>query len=159
MPVVAFEEPSEYKGPHSVPGGLFERLSGSTLASDPREPPCSPSILRSAFSLFDPLVHRLHDTRVHRGDNVYRGIQFLFGHTCLPCVRKASFHSGFAVSRHGNGQSQKHLLSIGQTGNVMSLTIKLTKICSLHQLSLLPRLSHRRLLQTGYFQKTTSQIF
>ncbi len=153
MPVVAFEEPSEYKGPPSVPGGLFERLSGSTLASDPSEPPCSPSILRSAISLLDPLIHRLHNSGVDRGYDVHRSVQLLFRHTSLPCVRKAPFYSGLAVAGHGDRQPQKHLLPVCQTGDVMGLTIKQTKIRSLRQFTLLPFLSHRRSPQTGYFRK------
>jgi len=49
LPVVAFEELSKYRGPHSMPLEVFERLSGSTWAPDPCGPRVAPQVQDQPF--------------------------------------------------------------------------------------------------------------
>jgi hypothetical protein len=67
----------------------------------------------SVLALFDSLIQGLEDTGVHRRDDIHRRIQFFLGHSCFPCVRKASLDSGIAQSHHRNRQANEHLFSIG----------------------------------------------
>lgn len=98
-------------------------------------------------------MKRFHNPCIDRGNDVHCCFQLLFRHPRFPCVRKAPFYSGLAVAGHGDRQPQKHLLPVGQTGYIVGLTIKQTKIRSLRQFTLLPFLSHRRSPQAGYFRK------
>lgn len=82
-----------------------------------------------------PLVERLHDSSIHRGDDVHGRVQFLFRYPCFPWVRKAPFRSGFAVARHRNGKPDEHLLPLAQAGDAVRLEIELPKIGFVHGLS------------------------
>jgi hypothetical protein len=57
------------------------------------------------ISLLNPLIQRLQNPRVDRGDHVHRRIQLFFGHTCFPCVRKAAIHSRIAEPHHCDGKT------------------------------------------------------
>lgn len=82
--------------------------------------------------LLDPLIERLHYPRIHRGNYVHRGVQFLLGHSRFPCVRKASVHSRIAEPHHRDGETDEHLLAIGQALDRMRITVKRSKICFCH---------------------------
>jgi hypothetical protein len=80
------------------------------------------------LTLFDALIERLQDTRIHRGNHVHRRIQFFLGHSRFPCVRKASFHSRIAEAHHRHGKTHEHLLAFSETFDGVSVTVKGAKI-------------------------------
>jgi len=63
--------------------------------------------------LVDPLIERLQDSRVYRGDHIYGCIQFFIRHPCFPCVRKAPINSRIAKPHHGDGETDEHLFLFG----------------------------------------------
>jgi hypothetical protein len=80
------------------------------------------------LALFDSLIERLQDACIHRGDDIYRCIQFFVGHSRFPCIRKAPFHSRIAEAHHRHGKTDEHLLAFGETLDSMGVTIELAKI-------------------------------
>jgi len=80
------------------------------------------------LALFDSLIERLQDACIHRGDDIYRCIQFFVGHSRFPCIRKAPFHSRIAEAHHRHGKTDEHLLAFGKTFDSMGVTIELAKI-------------------------------
>jgi len=89
------------------------------------------------LTLFDALIERLQDTRIHRGDDIHGGVQFFVGHSRFPCIRKAPFHSRIAEPHHRHGKTDEHLLAFGKTLNSMGVTIELAKVSFLQNASLL----------------------
>ena len=81
-------------------------------------------------------MKRFHNTRVHRGDDIYCRVQLFVRQSRLPCVHKATFHSRIAVAGHGHRQTQKHLLPVSQAVYVVSVTVELAEIGTVHQASL-----------------------
>ena len=63
--------------------------------------------------LLDPLIERLQNPRIHRGDHIDGGIQLFLRHPRFPCVRKAPIHSRIAQPHHRDRQSHQHLLALG----------------------------------------------
>ena len=95
------------------------------------------SVLPLSFiSLLDPLIQRLQYSRIYGGDHVYRGVQLFFGHPCFPCVRKAPIHSWIAQPHHRDGESDEHLLALGEAFDGMGVSVKSSKIGFLHGYSL-----------------------
>jgi hypothetical protein len=86
-------------------------------------------------SLFDSLIERLQYSRIHCGDDIHRRIQLLFRHPRFPCVRKAPFDSRVAQSHHRHGETDEHLLSLAETFDGMSVTIKGAKVSFLQGVS------------------------
>jgi hypothetical protein len=80
------------------------------------------------LTLFDALIERLQDTRIHRRDDIHGGVQFFLGHSRFPCVRKAPFHSGIAEPHHRHGQADEHLFTVRETFDSVSVTIELAKV-------------------------------
>jgi hypothetical protein len=80
------------------------------------------------LTLFDALIERLQDTRIHGGNHVHRRIQFFLGHSCFPCIRKAPFHSRIAEAHHRHRKTHEHLLAFGKTLDRMGITIEGSKI-------------------------------
>jgi hypothetical protein len=78
--------------------------------------------------LLDPLIERLQNSRVHGGDHVHGGVQFFFGHPRFPCVRKAPFHSRIAEAHRRHGQTDEHLLALGETFDGVCITIKSSEV-------------------------------
>jgi hypothetical protein len=78
--------------------------------------------------LFDPLIERLEDSRIHGGDHIDRCIQLFFRHARFPCVRKATLHSWIAEPHHRDGKTDEHLLPFGETLHGMSIPIKRPKV-------------------------------
>ena len=74
---------------------------------------CCPAFRLSLASLLDPLIERLQDSRVYRGDHIYCCIKLFFRHPCFPCVRKAPINSRIAKPHHGDGETDEHLFLFG----------------------------------------------
>ena len=83
-------------------------------------------------SLFNPLIQRLQNSRVHRSDHVHGRIELFFTHSRFPCVRKAPLHSRIAKPHHRDGEADKHLLPLGEAGYRMRITIELAKVGFVH---------------------------
>ena len=81
----------------------------------------------------------MQNSRVHRGNHIYRGIQFFFRHPRFPCVRKAPIDSWIAESHHRDGETDEHLLALGKTFDGMGVTVEGSKIRFLHVIVLLIR--------------------
>ena len=86
-------------------------------------------------SLLDPLIQRLQNPRVHRGDDIHSCIEFFFRHSRFPCVRKAAIHSRIAEAHRRHRQTDEHLLAFGEAFDGMRLTIKSSKISFLQGLA------------------------
>jgi hypothetical protein len=82
-------------------------------------------------SLLDPLIQRLQNPRVHRGDHIDCGIELFFRHPRFPCVRKASFNSRIAEPHHRDGETDEHLLAFGEAFDGMGVAIESSEICFL----------------------------
>lgn len=82
--------------------------------------------------LLDPLIERLHHSRIHRGNYINCGIQFFFRHPRFPCVRKAAVHSRIAEPHHRDGKTDQHLLAVGQALDGMRIAVKSSEICFCH---------------------------
>jgi hypothetical protein len=89
----------------------------------------------SVLALFDSLIQRLQNARVDGGNHIHRRIQFFFGHSRFPCVRKASLDSEIAQSHHRHSQSDEHLFSIRETLDGMRVTIESAKISLLQRIT------------------------
>jgi hypothetical protein len=89
------------------------------------------------LTLFDSLIQRLQDARLHRGNNIHRRIQFFLSHSRFPCIRKAPLYSRIAEAHHRYRQANKHLFSVSETFHCMGVTIKGSKISFLQGASLL----------------------
>ena len=80
---------------------------------------CLPRVRHAPASLFvsllDPLIQRLQNTGIHRGDDIHSRIEFFFRHPRFPCVRKAAVHSRIAEPHHGCRQTDQHFLALGET--------------------------------------------
>jgi hypothetical protein len=87
--------------------------------------------------LLDSLTQRLKNSRIHRGNNIHRRIQFFLSHSRFPCIRKAPFHSRIAEPHHRHGKTHEHLLAFGETLDGMGVTIELAKVSFLQGVSLL----------------------
>jgi hypothetical protein len=83
-------------------------------------------------ALLNPLIQRLQNSRVHRGDDIHRRIKFLFRHPRFPCVRKAPIHSRIAEPHHRDGKADKHFLAFRQALDRMGITIKRSEVGFLH---------------------------
>ena len=83
--------------------------------------------------MLHPLIQRLHDACVDRGDDIDGGIEIFFRHSCFPCVRKASFRSRLAVARHRHSQPEQHLFPLAQASDGMRVTIKSAKVGFVHK--------------------------
>jgi hypothetical protein len=90
------------------------------------------------LALFDSLIQRLQDTRIHGGNNIHRRIQFFLGHSRFPCIRKAPFHSRIAEAHHRHRQANQHLFPGSETFHGMGVTIELAEIGSAHFCRSLP---------------------
>ena len=82
-------------------------------------------------SRFDSLIQRLQHSRVHRGDDVHRRIEFFFRHPRFPCVRKAPIDSRIAKAHHRDGKTDEHLFPLGEILDGVGVTVKCSKICFL----------------------------
>lgn len=92
----------------------------------------TPSCALRFTSLLDSLIQRLEHARIHRCDHIHRRIQLLFRHPRLPCVRKATIHSRIAEPHHRDGETDQHLLAIGQAFDRVRIAIEGSKIGFLH---------------------------
>ena len=97
---------------------------------------CLPRVRHAPASLFvsllDPLIQRLQHARVHRGDHIYRRIEFFLGHPRFPCVRKAPIHSRVAEPHHRDGETDQHLFAFGEAFNSVGVAVKRSEISFLH---------------------------
>lgn len=57
-------------------------------------------------SLSDSLIERLKDARINCSNDIDRRVEFLLGHACFPCVRKATFHSRIAQSHDCHSETE-----------------------------------------------------
>ena len=89
-------------------------------------------------SLFNPLIQGLQNPRIHRGNYVHSRVQLFLGHSRFPCVRKAPLHSMIAKPHHGDGETDQHLLPLGETLHGVSVAVKCTKISFLQRHQLIP---------------------
>jgi hypothetical protein len=80
------------------------------------------------ISLLDPLIQRFEHSRIHRGDDIHSRIELFFGHPRFPCVRKAPIHSWIAESHHRNGETDQHLLALGETFDSVGITVEGSKV-------------------------------
>jgi hypothetical protein len=95
-------------------------------------------------SLLDSLIERLKDTRIDCGDHIHRRVEFLFGHSRFPCIRKASFHSGIAQAHDRHRKPDEHFLSFRETFHRMGVTIDLAKIGFLRSHGFVPLVRNMR---------------
>jgi hypothetical protein len=65
------------------------------------------------LALFDSLIQRLQNARIHSGNYIHGRVQFLLRHSRFPCIRKAPLHSRIAEPHHRNGQADEHLFTVG----------------------------------------------
>jgi hypothetical protein len=79
-------------------------------------------------SLLDPLIQRFEHSRVHRGDHIHRRIELFFRHPRFPCVRKAPVNSGIAKPHHRDGETDQHLLALGETFDGVGIVIESAKV-------------------------------
>jgi hypothetical protein len=79
-------------------------------------------------SLFDPLIERLQNSRIHGGDHIDRRIEFFFRHAGFPCVRKAAVNSWIAKPHHRDGETDQHLFALGETFDGVRVAVECTKI-------------------------------
>ena len=97
---------------------------------------CLPRVRHAPASLFvsllDPLIQRLQNTGIHRGDDIHSRIEFFFRHPRFPCVRKAPLNSGIAEAHRRHRQTDEHLLAFGEALDGMRLSIESSKIGFLH---------------------------
>ena len=113
---------------------LRRRVAGVLLASPRSVAPLLPRASVSLLAtLFDPLIQRLQNPSVHRRDHIHRRIQFFFGHSRLPCVRKAPLDSRIAKPHHGDRETDQHLLPLGETFHRMGVAIKGSKVSFLQR--------------------------
>jgi hypothetical protein len=82
----------------------------------------------TSIPLLDPLIERLQNSRIDSGDHIHRRVQFFFGHSRFPCVRKAPFHSRIAEPHHRDGQTHEHFLALAETGHGVRVSVELTKV-------------------------------
>jgi hypothetical protein len=80
------------------------------------------------ISLLNPLIERLQHSCVNCGDHIDRRIEFFFGHPRFPCVRKATLNSRIAKPHHCDGETDEHLLALGQTFDRVGVAIKSSKV-------------------------------
>ena len=85
--------------------------------------------------LFDPLIQRLQNPRVHGRNHIYRRIQLFLGHARFPCVRKAPLHSRITKPHHGDRETDQYLLPLSEALHRMGLVVKCTKISFLQSCS------------------------
>ena len=93
---------------------------------------CLPRVRHAPASLFvsllDPLIQRLQNTGIHRGDDIHSRIEFFFRHSRFPCVRKAALHSRIAEPHHCHGETDEHLLAFGEAFDGMGVTVEGSKV-------------------------------
>ena len=80
----------------------------------------------------DSLIERFEYACVNGSDDIHRCVEFLFGQSRFPCVRKAPVHSGIAVTRHRHSEPKEHLLPFAEAVDAMGVTIELSEICFFH---------------------------
>jgi hypothetical protein len=78
--------------------------------------------------LLDSLIQRFEHPGVNGGYDIHCGIQFFFGHSRFPCVRKAAIHSRIAKAHHRDGESDKHLFSFSETFDRMCFAVEGSKV-------------------------------
>jgi hypothetical protein len=88
----------------------------------PEEALCASASL--LISLLDPLIQRFKHSRIRRGYHVHRRVEFFFGHPRFPCVRKAPIHSRIAEPHHRDGETDKHLLALGEALHRVRIAIE-----------------------------------
>jgi hypothetical protein len=79
-------------------------------------------------SLLDTLIQRLQHSCVHGGDHIDGRIELFFRHPCFPCVRKAPVNSRIAEPHHRDGETDEHLLPLGETLHRMRIAIKSSEV-------------------------------
>jgi hypothetical protein len=79
--------------------------------------------------LLNALIQRLQNSRIHRSNHVHRRVEFFFRHSRFPCVRKAPIHSRIAEPHHRDGETDEHLLALGEALDGMSIAIESSEIC------------------------------
>jgi len=77
---------------------------------------------------FDPLIQRLENSRVHRGDDIHRRVELFFRHPRFPCVRKAPVNSWITEAHHRDGEADEHLFPVGETFDGVGIAVKSSEI-------------------------------
>jgi hypothetical protein len=107
---------------------LFDRLRvGGLRHGQNRQPLFLP--------LFDSLIQRLENSRVHRRDDIDRRVQFFFGHAGFPCVRKAALHSRIAKPHHRHGEAHEHLFALREASYRVRIPVECPEISFGHRIS------------------------
>jgi hypothetical protein len=88
----------------------------------------SPEDLLRLVPRLDPLIERLQDTRIHRGNHIDGGIKLFFRHPGFPCVRKAAIYSRITEPHHRDRKPHEHLFPLAQTLDGMGVFIEGSKI-------------------------------
>jgi hypothetical protein len=75
----------------------------------------------------------LQHARIHGCNDIDCRIELFFGHPRFPCVRKATLHSGIAEPYHCHGETDEHLLALGEAFDGMRVSIENSEICFLQR--------------------------
>ena len=78
--------------------------------------------------LLDALIQRLQHPGIDRGDHIDRSLQFFFRHPRFPCVRKAPVNSWITEAHHRDGETDQHLLALGETFDGVRVTVESSEI-------------------------------
>ena len=87
-----------------------------------------PNSSRLGISRLDPLIQRLQHSCIDRRDHIHRRIQFFFGHSRFPRVRKATIDSRIAEPHHRNGEADQHLFALAEALDGMRVAVESSKV-------------------------------
>jgi len=125
--------------------------------SELRQTRFNPTVSPLGFiSLLDPLIQRLQNSSIDRGDHVHRRVQLFFGHTCFPCVRKAAIHSRIAEPHHCDCQSDEHLLAACEALDSVRVAVEGSKVGFFHLIA--SQTEGRRMLRPADPKPQTSAL-
>jgi len=78
--------------------------------------------------LLNALIQRLQNSRVNGRNHINRGIKFFLRHPRFPCVRKATVHSWITEAHHRDGETDEHLLAVGETFDGVGIAVKRSEV-------------------------------
>lgn len=78
--------------------------------------------------LLDSLIQRFEHAGVNGSNDIHCGIQFFFGHSRFPCVRKAAIHSRIAKAHHSDGETDQHLLALREALHRVCFAVESSKV-------------------------------